>query len=114
MDDVIYRQDAIDKFEPWLKVKGYNDGELNMLKVVLDELKCLPSADQNRWIPCSERLPEKEDWYIVTMKGYITSTAPMYFANGEWCDGHMCAFGKQNQIVAWMKKPKAYREEIEE
>lgn len=44
MDDVIYRQGAVDKFEPWIKVKGYNEGELNMLKAVLYELKCLPSA----------------------------------------------------------------------
>lgn len=48
MDDVIYRQAAIDKFEPWLKVKGYNEGELNMLKAVLYELKCLPSAEPKR------------------------------------------------------------------
>lgn len=45
MNDVIYIQEAIDRFEPWLKVKGYNEGELNMLKVVLDELKCLPAAE---------------------------------------------------------------------
>lgn len=44
-DDVIYRQAAIDRFEPWLKVKGYNEGELNILKAVLYELKCLPSAE---------------------------------------------------------------------
>lgn len=47
-DDVIYRQAAIDRFEPWLKVKGYNEGELNMLKAVLYELKCLPSAQTER------------------------------------------------------------------
>ena len=50
-DDVIYRQATIDKFEPWLKVKGYNEGELNMLKAVLYELKCLPSAQ-----------PELDEW----------------------------------------------------
>lgn len=44
MSDLISRQEAIDKFEPWLKVKGYSEGELNMLKVVLCELRCLPSA----------------------------------------------------------------------
>lgn len=47
-DDMIYRQAAIDRFEPWLKVKGYNEGELNMLKAVLYELKCLPSAQTER------------------------------------------------------------------
>ena len=48
MADLIDRQAAIDRFEPWLKVKGYNEGELNMLKAVLYELKCLPSAQTER------------------------------------------------------------------
>ena len=44
MDDLISRQAAIDVFEPWLKVKCYSIGELNMLKAVLYELQLLPSA----------------------------------------------------------------------
>ena len=47
-DDLISRQAAIDKFEPWLKVEGYSEGELNMLKAILYELKFLPSA-QPEW-----------------------------------------------------------------
>ena len=50
MSDLISRQAAIDKFEPWLKVKGYSDGELNMLKAVLYELKYLPSAQPEDWM----------------------------------------------------------------
>ena len=42
--DTISRQAAIEKFEPWLKVDGYSEGELNMLKAVLYELRFLPSA----------------------------------------------------------------------
>lgn len=57
--DTISRQAAIDKFEPWLKVKGYNEGELNMLKAVLYELKFLPSAQPERktgmWIKNEDR-----------------------------------------------------------
>lgn len=50
--DTIYRQDAIDKFEPWLNVSGYSEGELNMLKAVLYELRFLPSAepDKGEWL----------------------------------------------------------------
>jgi hypothetical protein len=44
MDDTISRRAAIDVFEPWLNVGGYSEGELNMLKDVLYELRCLPSA----------------------------------------------------------------------
>ena len=37
--DCISRQALLDKFEPWLKVNDYNDGELNMLKAVLYEIR---------------------------------------------------------------------------
>jgi hypothetical protein len=43
-DDLISRQAAIDKFEPWLKVSGYSEGELNMLKAILYELRFMPSV----------------------------------------------------------------------
>lgn len=44
MYELINKQTAIDKFEPWLKVEGYSEGELNMLKAILCELRELPSA----------------------------------------------------------------------
>ena len=43
-DDTISRRSAIAKFEPWLKVKDYSEGELNMLKAVLYELTVMPPA----------------------------------------------------------------------
>ena len=46
--DLISRQALLDKFEPWLKVKDYNDGELNMLKAILYEIRFMPSAQQKR------------------------------------------------------------------
>ena len=42
--DCISRQALLDKFEPWLKVKDYNDGELNMLKAVLYEIRFMRPA----------------------------------------------------------------------
>ena len=52
-DNLISRQAAIDKFEPWLKVRGYSEGELNMLKAVLYELRFLPSV-QPEILACGE------------------------------------------------------------
>ena len=51
--DLISRQALLDKFEPWLKVKDYNDGELNMLKAVLYEIRFMRSA-QPEIIRCRE------------------------------------------------------------
>ena len=50
--DCISRQALLDKFEPWLKVKDYNDGELNMLKAILYEIRFMRSAEPKRgwWI----------------------------------------------------------------
>lgn len=42
--DCISRQALLDKFEPWLKVKDYNDDELNMLKAVLYEIRFMRPA----------------------------------------------------------------------
>lgn len=53
MSDLIDRQVAIEKFEPWLKVNGYSEGELNMLRAVLYELRFLPSA-QPEILACGE------------------------------------------------------------
>ena len=45
MNDSISRRAAIEKFKPWLKVKGYSEGELNMLRAVINELENLPPAE---------------------------------------------------------------------
>lgn len=130
MDDIIYRQVAIDKFEPWLKVKGYNEGELNMLKAVLYELKCLPSAEpEPQWIPCSERLPEKHQMVLTTIKGVDlfrecadknffealatakkrTLVSVGYLGDDGWygADG----FPQIIPTVAWMPMPEAWKGE---
>ena len=44
MADLIDRKKIKAKFEPWLKVQGYSESELNMLKAVLYEITVMPSA----------------------------------------------------------------------
>ena len=51
MDDLISRQQAINKIKPWLEAKGYGWGELNMLRAVINELENMPSAQQK---PCED------------------------------------------------------------
>ena len=43
---LIDQQKAIDKFTPWLNVKGYSEGELNMLRAVINELENMQPAPQ--------------------------------------------------------------------
>jgi len=57
MSDLIDRKALRAKLEPWLKVKDYSDGELNILRAVLYEIVVMPSADAD-WIPCSKGMPK--------------------------------------------------------
>ena len=52
MADLIDRKKIKARFEPWLKVKGYSEGELNMLKAVLYEITIMPSAQPERNTEC--------------------------------------------------------------
>jgi hypothetical protein len=67
------------------------------------------------WIPCSERLPEKNGYYLVTQKRYSLDTHRLIrietdyvrFENGEW--------GRANyfEITAWQPLPAPYKEGCE-
>ena len=113
MNDLISRQAAI---EATWEEPTYTD-PLNVLTEVRDRLKALPSAQpEQRWIPCSERLPEEPYGCLVTV--WDTNPITMdefenilpYFVgwDGEqWNDGdgEQCPF----EVVAWMPLPEPYK-----
>ena len=96
-------------------------------------IKALPSAQpEQRWIPCSERLPEAEDCpmdCLVTRKSkYIGNYTDMAVCekNGMWTheDWDAIVLGdvedgkstglistRDDDIIAWMPLPEPYREE---
>ena len=72
----------------------------------------LQDVKQSDWIPCSERLPKKEGFYLVTLKykrGAETTIRFFRIENGE------CYWSKWgNEIItAWQPLPEPYREEKE-
>jgi len=70
----------------------------------LKELKQL--REQTRWIPVSEKLPEKEDLYLVSVKNEHErrySKTCWFHGNGNW-------FARQD-VEAWKPLPEPYREE---
>ena len=65
---------------------------------------------EERWIPVTERLPEKDGEYLVTIDwgdGDTEVDCYNYCANGtDWNDGDL--FGAK--VLAWMPLPSPYRE----
>lgn len=67
--------------------------------------EALEKQEQDRWIPVTERLPEKEGCYMVTVKNdheRIYSKTAWYAGDG-W-------FARQD-IIAWRPLPEPYTEE---
>jgi len=103
--------------------------------VPVDYINNLPSVTPTRtrkWIPISERLPEDDGKYLVTMKGiisnffYISTTSyakdlhkvnKYDFKNGigDGWYGYDGEYGyyKIDNVVAWMPLPTPYKAEME-
>ena len=100
MDRVISLKAAIDALGRIGSLDTYADREY-----ATEIFMNLPSAQQ--WIPCSERLPEKNGEYLVTrwtgylQKGLVIDIAKYY--EGEW--------KKAFPVDAWMPLPEAYKGE---
>lgn len=78
-------------------IEDENELDGNEMRDLVEFLSKLP-----RWIPVSERLPDKNGRYLVTVKqGYITF--------GTWVD----VAENWAQVTAWMPLPQPYKEREE-
>ena len=112
MNDLISRQDAIDLIDG-LETKRLR-GEIElMFAPAISGLMSLPSAQQ--WIPCSERLPEENGFYLVSV-GAVRNPIRVY--EYKPCKSH----GKENLwkgsdisycfnwfVEAWMPLPEPWK-----
>ena len=62
--------------------------------------------NHNRWIACSERLPEKDGTYLCTLDGELVGqTEPVTgmcgFENGE--------LDEKDCVIAWQEMPEPYK-----
>ena len=65
----------------------------------------------NNWIPCSERLPEVNDTYLVC---YENASVLMDWFNGHWFFYRTNpAVEETGTVTAWMPLPDPYQEEGE-
>ena len=92
-DDLISRQQAIDAL--------YNVDEYNSRSVTA--IKNLPSIQpEQRWIPVTERLPEKSGYYLATVDIGWKIVDVIYFNNGS-------GFLMANTVKAWKPRPEPYQ-----
>ena len=114
MDDLIRREDAIKALRSLAHEVVVID-KVCSLGVAMDFISAireLPSADRpQEWIPCSDRLPEKEGIYLITATNYIFDTEEIavgtcYF-NTEY--GFSNNTNTRRKILAWMPLPKPWK-----
>lgn len=128
--DLIDRQAAIDALKAHEDYKGYLHGDFEEI------LEALPSAQ--RWIPCSERLPEDLEEVNVTWVNHIPEpyydflkdnpfTGSAVYYRGEWfwyssrCVDILAEYGTNGmdkvddgiEITAWMPLPEPFKGEQE-
>lgn len=103
MDDLISRQAATSipvlPKEHRKAFNNYDDAFETGWNEALSCVNALPSAQQ--WIPCSERMPERNGYYLVT--GRQGAVNKRLYQDGYWCGNWA--------IIAWMPLPAPYREE---
>lgn len=108
-------QRAIDRLTKHLEW-GWSKETVDAIEMGIHALK------ETQWIPYSERLPEKEDYFVITVayKGSIFSDTGKYVigseGQGEFHPGienfsPYSAIGAK--VIAWMPLPEPYKEKTE-
>ena len=114
MDDLIYKQAAIDAIEK-AKTARTEDGEIYVAKINAEmNIGLLPSVQEQQWIPVSEGIPKGQELVNVSCHDTSGDTSFDYTSSG-WVttDGEYWIVDNEinNYVVAWMPLPKPYKEE---
>ena len=91
-----------------------------MVNTALDTV--IEAAEVTRWIPVSERLPEKEGRYLCTVGSNYRNPREMYYAPQEWAKESDNATWRSTDgsyvydwfVEAWMPLPEPYMAESED
>ena len=112
MDDLIYKQSALDVLRDCYdtEVITYTNGnEYINYEQAVDLMELIPAQPEQRWIPVTERLPEKSGVYIVSGRGTVWECEFMSFGNIRgWANDVI------NPVVtAWRELPEPWEGEKE-
>lgn len=62
----------------------------------------------DKWIPCSERLPNESGAYLVTVNDYAPETVEAYYYSKTKVWGEIEGCDTWHYVKAWMPLPPAY------
>jgi len=88
MSDLISRQAAIAILDRWLLVKGYSEGEINVMRCMRYELEDMPSADVVEVVRCKDCVYSHE-----TFNGLLCAKVPNHFIYVY--DDDFCSYGER-------------------
>lgn len=101
------------KFEDYLRQKAYSYGA-DTRGVIIPKNIALGIASwieqersKNRWIPVSERLPEKEGRYLTTCSKWGAWAVDWNI----WAGSPKASWLWEQGVIAWMSMPDPYEEE---
>ena len=133
---IIYGNMSDEEFEKWLYEHGICSPNIHesipcdAVPLLIDNaISELPSAQpEQRWIPCSERLPEERDWYLGIFKepdtGWINpipficdyvgsetkaTTKEYWILRGFTDSDERTDYYFNLECVAWMPLPEPYK-----
>ena len=106
MNDLIRRKDAIDA------MRNSFCGNTYEVDKAIEAVETLPSVEiEQKWIPCSERLPEeeKQHYWVCTDTGYQcqcrwTNDVYGFGASDRW-NWKIFDIPQYQEVVAWMPLP---------
>ena len=118
MSDFINREVLIERFK---QLKG-SDALANMfIYDVVKEVKKQPTVEVPQWIPCSERLPNKDEYLKNDGRFIVTDGNRVYQSIYDIYSAHcfrtlvLFDFGSRsnfevdNCVIAWMPLPHPYK-----
>ena len=63
----------------------------------------------SKWIPCSERLPEDEGRFLVTMETYIFNEYSHPIGTSFYSPSYGWVNASPNKVLAWMPLPEPWK-----